>query len=84
MLAALSEKIDRQLNKHNVEAKAQLKAFVASELVKKERAEGPVVLSADQRLTAAAPEPVRQAAPVVPGQPARSVEPDAPRRSIGR
>ena len=84
VLAALSEKIDRQLNKHNVEAKAQLKAFVASELVKKERAEGPVVLSADQRLAAAAPEPVRQAARAEPVQPARSVEPEAPRRSIGR
>jgi hypothetical protein len=72
VLAAMSEKIDRQMDRHNSEAKAELKAFVASELVKKERAEGPVVLSSEQKRAAEAPEP------------ARRIEPEAPRLSRGR
>lgn len=80
VLSALSEKIDRQFNKFNLEAKVQLKAFVATELVKKERSEGPVVLSAEQKQAASAPEPVRQ---VARGLEPRRVEPESPRRSIG-
>jgi hypothetical protein len=85
ILAALSEKIDRQMNRHNAETKAELKAFVASELVKKERTEGPIVLSAGQKRAASAPRPV-QAAPKPEPTPAaaRRIEPDAPRRTIGR
>jgi len=63
VLAALSEKIDRQMNKLNAEAKLETKAFAATELVKKERAEGPVVLTAEQRKLATAPEPVREQKP---------------------
>ena len=69
VLAALSEKIDRQMNKLNAEAKLETKAFAAAELVKKERAEGPVTLSSAVRqlATAATPTPAPtlvQAAPV--------------------
>lgn len=82
VLAALSEKIERQMNRVNAEAKAELKLFVAAELGKKERAEGPVVLSAEQKRAAHAPEPT-------PGTPApahqgRRVEPDPPHRSRSR
>ena len=84
MFAALSEIVDRQMNKQNVESKTELKAFVATELLKKERVEGPVVLSAEQRLAASAPEPVRQAPREPSVQQTRRVEPEAPRRSIGR
>jgi hypothetical protein len=83
MFSALSEKIDRQMNKLNSEAKAEIKAFVGTELVKKERAEGPTVLSPQQRQAATAPE--RAPAPPAPAPaPARRVEPEAPRRSLGR
>ena len=83
MFSALSEKIDRQMNKLNSEAKAEIKAFVGTELVKKERAEGPTVLSPQQRQAATAPD--RAPAPPAPAPaPARRVEPEAPRRSLGR
>jgi hypothetical protein len=81
MLAALSEKIDRQMNRLNMEAKTEIKAFVGTELLKKERAEGPTVLSSQQRQAVTAPEPIRALAPVAP---ARRIEPEMPRRSIGR
>lgn len=83
VLAALIEKIDRQMNRHNTESKAQMKAFVAAELVKKERAEGPVVLSAAQKRAAQAAEPACDAPKPVPAQ-ARRMEPEAPRRSLAR
>lgn len=87
MLGALSENIDRKMNKLNVEAKAEMKAFVATELVKKERAEGPIVLSAEQRNLATAPEPTRQQ-PTQPVQqqpePTRRMTPEEPRLSRGR
>ena len=87
VLAALSEKIDRQMNKLNADAKLETKAFAATELVKKEKLEGPVVLSPELRKLATAPEPaqVRQA-PVTPPQPSvvRQVEPQPPQRSRGR
>lgn len=57
VLAALSEKIDRQMNKLNADAKLETKAFAAAELVKKERAEGPVTLSAAVRQLATSPGP---------------------------
>ncbi len=87
MLGALSENIDRKMNKLNVEAKAEMKAFVASELVKKERAEGPIVLSAEQRSLATAPEPTRQqpAQPVQQqAEPTRRMTPEEPRLSRSR
>lgn len=83
MLSALSEKIDRQMNKLNSEAKAEIKAFVGTELVKKERAEGPTVLSPQQRQAATAPERAPAPSAQTPA-PARRVEPEAPRRSLGR
>jgi Large polyvalent protein-associated domain 7 len=83
MLAALSEKIERQMNKLNSEAKTEMKAFVASELVKKERTEGPIVLSGEQKRAATAPQPA-QAAPKQEPVLARRIEPDAPARKLGR
>lgn len=59
ILAALAEKIDRQMNRYNSDAKAELKLFVATELQAKERTQGPVQLSAEQRRMASAPEQVR-------------------------
>lgn len=56
ILAALSEKIDRQMNRYNSDAKAELKLFVATELGAKEQAQGPVQLSAEQRRLAGMPE----------------------------
>ena len=74
VLAALSEKIDRQMHRLTTEAKADLMAFVAAELVKKERAQGPVVLTAEQKRVARAPlQPTR-----------RVTEPETPRRSLSR
>ena len=84
LLAAMSEKIDRQMNKLNTEAKTEIKAFVGAELMKKERSEGPTVLSSNQKRAAAAPEPALKAvAPAAPA-PARRVEPEAPRRALTR
>ncbi|HYD70739.1 LPD7 domain-containing protein [Azospirillum sp.] len=79
VLAALSETIDRRMSRIAGAAKADLKRFVATELLKKERAEGPVVLSATQKRAVLAPEPARTA-PDGAG-PARRAEPEAPRRS---
>jgi len=85
VLAAMGEKIDRQMNKHNSEAKAQMKAFVATELVKKERAEGPVVLSADQKRTASAPEPApARVEPGKPQEPTRGADITEPSRKLSR
>lgn len=79
VFAALSEKIDRAMVRLDAGMKAELRAFVAGELVRKEREEGPVVLSAEQRRAATAPEqPVREPSPP------RLDEPPPPRRSIGR
>lgn len=84
VLAALSEKIDRQMNKLNAEAKLETKAFAASELVKKEKRDGPVVLPPELRKAATAPEPApaRPAPEVEPQTLVRQVEP--PQRSRGR
>ena len=84
VLAALSEKIDREMNRHNLEAKANMKAFVAGELVKKERAEGPIVLSAGQKRAAAAPEPTQAAPKPDAAAVPRRREPEAPRRTLSR
>jgi hypothetical protein len=81
MLAALSEKIDRQMNRLNAEAKTEIKAFVGAELVKKEHAEGPTVLSAEMRRAATAPAPKQGPAPAPSG---RHIEPETPRRTLGR
>jgi len=81
LLAALSEKIDRQMNKLNTEAKTEIKAFVGSELMKKEKAEGPTVLSQEQRQAATAPAPAPKQAATAP---TRRLEPEAPRRSLSR
>lgn len=82
VLAALSSKIDRQMAKLTAEAKSELKAFAAAELIKKERAEGPVVLTAAQRSMAQAPQPARAPSPSRPEAPRASIEP--PRRARGR
>jgi hypothetical protein len=84
MFSAMSEKIDRQMNKLNSESKAEMKAFVAVELVKKERAEGPIVLSPDQKRAAVAPEPTRPEAVRAAPEPTRRQEPETPRRTLGR
>ena len=87
MLAALSEKIDRQMNKLNAEAKLETKAFAATELVKKEKLEGPVVLSSELRKLATAPEPVQAKQPTQPAQqptPTRQAEPEPPQRTRSR
>jgi hypothetical protein len=77
LLAALSDKIERQMNRLNTENKTELKAFVGSELMKKERAEGPTVLS--QEMKQSLKEPTRNIEP-----PGRRLEPEPPRRSISR
>ena len=85
VLAAMGEKIDRQMNKHNTEAKAEMKAFVATELVKKEKAEGPVVLSAEQKRTASAPEPApARAEPAKAQEPTRNADITEPSRKLSR
>lgn len=82
VLAALSEKIDRQMNRVTNEAKADLKRFVAAELLKTERTRGPVVLTAAQARAVSAPDPAR-AKPDAP-MPLRRTEPDPPHRSRSR
>ena len=82
VFAALSSKIDRQMVKLTTEAKAELKAFAAAELTKKERAEGPVVLTTAQRAMARAPQPGRPPSPSR-SEPSRS-EVEPPRRVRGR
>ncbi len=81
VFAAMSEKIDRQMNKLNAEGKAEMKAFVATELVKKEKAEGPVMLTKEQRQLATAPEPAQQQAPAA--KPVQTPEraPEMPERA---
>ena len=85
-LAAWSEKIDRQMNCYNSDAKAELKLFVATELQAKERAQGPVQLSAEQRRLASAPEQERNAdQSSVPAPPPNlSREPEQPRLTRSR
>jgi len=83
VLSALSETIDRQMMAQTSLAKAEIKAYVATELAKKERVEGPVVLSADQKRAATALEPSRTPTPAELAK-TRRIEPDAPRRSLSR
>lgn len=83
VLAALESKIERQMKRHHARATAELKAFVTTELVKKERAAGPVELSPAQRRAVAAPVPEpRQDAPRQAL--ARRLEPETPRRTLSR
>lgn len=85
MLTALSVQIDRQMNKLNTEGKAEMKAYAAVMLMKKERTEGPIVLSAEQRQATAAPEPVLKQQPeAMPTPPTRRMEPEAPSRRLAR
>jgi len=84
VLAALSEKIDRQMNKLNADAKLETKAFAAAELVKKEKLEGPVVLSPELRKMATALEPAQAPSPVQQPSVVRQVEPQPPQRSRSR
>lgn len=85
MLAAVSEKIDREMNRMNNDGKAELKAYFATELVKKEKVEGPVVLSPEMKRAAAAPEPAPQQKVSEPErQPERRIEPEEPRRTRRR
>ncbi|NPD70344.1 hypothetical protein HN018_28160 (plasmid) [Lichenicola cladoniae] len=53
--AALAEKIDREMVKLTLGDKAEMRRFVADELVRREAREGPVVLTPEQRQLAAAP-----------------------------
>src|SRR4051812_34857601 len=55
VLAALSEKIDREMIKLSREMKAEVKAYAAAERPRRERREGPVVLTEAQRTMARAP-----------------------------
>ena len=82
ILAALSTKIDRQMAKLNAEAKAELKAFAAAELARRERAEGPVALTKAQRAMATAPQPARPPSPSRADPQRTDIEP--PRRARGR
>ncbi len=94
MLAALGDTIDRKMNKLNAEAKAEMKAFAATELVKKERTDGPIVLTREQVELARAPQPAPrqdnapEQAPEPPKQAPRVVrdgpEPERPRRTRSR
>lgn len=80
LLAAASEKIDREMNKVNDDGKTELKAYFATELVKKEKAEGPVVLSPELKRAATAPEPAPQQKVSEPKrQPEGRIEPEVPR-----
>lgn len=81
VFAAMSEKIDRQMNKLNADGKAEMKAFVATELVKKEKAEGPVMLTKEQRQLATAPEPAPQQAQVQAAQQPAPKPVQAPERA---
>jgi len=81
VLAALTEKIDRQMNKLNLEAKTEIKAFVSTKLMQKEKEEGPIVLSKDQKKAATNPAPM-QHRKVTTLTPAPQLEPKAPRQTI--
>ena len=74
VLAALSSNIDRRMNQLNAEGKIEMKAFAASELVKKERAEGPIVLTKEQVELATAPDrtPKQAKAPAAAEAPERA------------
>lgn len=83
VVEALDSKIERQMRRHHARSTAELKALVTTELLKKERAQGPVELSPAQRRAVAAPVPEpRQEAPrqVRPHR----LEPEAPRRTLTR
>lgn len=56
--AAFSEKIEREMGHLDAAGRADVKAQVARALVEKEEREGPVVLSAELRRLATAPEPL--------------------------
>lgn len=55
--AAMAEKVDRQMVKLTPADKAEMRRFVAEELVRKEAAEGPLQLTPEQRSLAADPAP---------------------------
>jgi len=57
-LAALSDRIDREGNRLGAEAKRELKAFAAREMMKREATLGPTVLSQEQRRAATEPSQV--------------------------
>lgn len=85
VLAALSEKIDRQMIPLDAHEKAQMKTHAASELIKKERLEGPIVLSLEQKQIACAPRPLEvmpRAEPAPVSTP--RTEPEAPRQTLRR
>ena len=83
VLSALTETVDRQMTRQTNLVKAEIKSFVATELLKKEWAEGPVVLSAEQKRAATAPEPAREVKAPERGN-TRRIEPETPRRSLTR
>lgn len=70
--AALAEKIDRQMVKLTPGDKAEMRRFVAVELVRREAREGPVLLTLEQRQLAAAPDmpkPIRDDDAIKPESP---------------
>jgi hypothetical protein len=83
VLAALESKIERQMRQQNARATAELKAFVGTELLKKERAHGPVELAPAQRRAVTTP-PREVAREAVGPASARRLEPEEPRRTRGR
>ncbi|MCM8738854.1 hypothetical protein M5E06_32715 [Azospirillum sp. A1-3] len=76
VLAALTEKIARDMASAGAQARAEVTRFAASALVRKEQAEGPVILSTAQRRALQALE--RTMPPASP-MPARPHPPEAPR-----
>lgn len=78
VLAALSEKIDRQMTRFTSGAKAELKRFVAAELLKKERAGGPVVGPGTGGVGGAEVAAPHRAGPTCGARTARSASPERP------
>ncbi|MBP2300920.1 hypothetical protein [Azospirillum picis] len=79
VLAALADKIERQMATAGNQVKTELTLFAASTLLKKERAEGPVVLSAAQHRAMRPSQPATTAPPGL--APARRLQPGGPRLS---
>ena len=73
--AAMAEKVDRQMVKLSPAGKAEMRRFVAEELVRREAAEGPLQLTPEQRSLATDPAPkpdeIKHSGPSPPDAPPR-------------
>lgn len=73
--AAMAEKVDRQMAKLTPAGKAEMRRFVAEELVRREAAEGPILLTPEQRSLAtgpgAGPDEIKRSDPAPPKAPRR-------------